>query len=45
MILCAAGDIRGAFDRLFGDVLAFEESFGLRGEREEDAALPVSRRR
>ena len=28
MILCAAGDIYGALDRLFEDVLAFEESFG-----------------
>ncbi|WP_189047687.1 hypothetical protein [Micromonospora sonchi] len=28
MIPCAAGDIHGALDRLFEDVLAFEESFG-----------------
>jgi hypothetical protein len=28
MILCAAGCIHGALDRLFEDVLAFEESFG-----------------
>jgi len=28
LILCAAGDIHGALDRLFEDVLAFEESFG-----------------
>src|SRR3954462_10799723 len=46
MILCAAGDIHGALDRLCEDVLAFEESFGAaRGEREEDAALRVSWRR
>jgi hypothetical protein len=43
MVLCAARDIHGALDRLFEDVLAFEGS--LRGEREEDAALPVSWRR
>src|SRR3954468_20424079 len=28
LILCAAGDIHGALDRLFEDVLAFEESVG-----------------
>jgi hypothetical protein len=28
MILCAAGDIHGALDGLFEDVLAFEESVG-----------------
>ena|SRR5436309_11559640 len=45
MILCTAGDVHGALDRLFEDVLAFDESSALRGEREEDAALPVSWRR
>jgi len=32
MIICAAGDIHGALDRLFEDVLAFEESLGVRFE-------------
>ena len=45
MILCAAGDIHGALDRLFEDVLASRSRSALRGEREEDAALPVSWRR
>jgi len=30
MIICAAGDIHGAIDRLYEDVLAFEESLGAR---------------
>jgi hypothetical protein len=32
MILCAAGDIHGALDRLYEDVLAFEGSLGVRFE-------------
>jgi Icc-related predicted phosphoesterase len=32
MILCAAGDIHGAMDLLYEDVLAFEASLGLRFE-------------
>lgn len=30
MLICAAGDIHGAMDRLYDDVLAFEESLGVR---------------
>ncbi len=30
MFICAAGDIHGAMDRLCSDVLAFEESLGVR---------------
>ncbi len=30
MILCAAGDIHGAIDQLFAEVLAFEEALGVR---------------
>jgi len=30
MILCAAGDIHGALDRFFADVLAFEAELGVR---------------
>ena len=30
MIFCAAGDIHGALDRLYDDVLAFEASLGVR---------------
>ena len=30
MLICAAGDIHGAMDRLYHDVLAFEASLGLR---------------
>jgi predicted phosphodiesterase len=30
MFICAAGDIHGAMDRLYDDVLAFEESLGAR---------------
>jgi hypothetical protein len=30
MIICAAGDIHGALDQLYEDVLAFEESLGVR---------------
>jgi predicted phosphodiesterase len=30
MIICAAGDIHGAMGRLYDDVLAFEQSLGLR---------------
>ena len=30
MLICAAGDIHGAMDRLYQDVLAFEASLGLR---------------
>jgi hypothetical protein len=45
MILCAAGDIHGALDRLFEDVSPSRSRSALRGEREEDAALPVSWRR
>lgn len=30
MILCAAGDIHGAIDRMYEDVLAFEEALGVR---------------
>jgi hypothetical protein len=32
MIICAAGAIHGALDRLFEDVLTFEESLGVRFE-------------
>ena len=32
MIICAAGDIHGALDRLYEDVLAFEGSLGVRFE-------------
>lgn len=32
MILCAAGDIHGALDRLYDDVLAFEAALGVRFE-------------
>jgi hypothetical protein len=30
MIICAAGDIHGALDYLYEDVLAFEEALGVR---------------
>ncbi len=30
MFICAAGDIHGALDQLYCDVLAFEESLGVR---------------
>jgi hypothetical protein len=30
MFICAAGDIHGAMDRLYDDVLAFEGSLGVR---------------
>ncbi len=30
MIICAAGDIHGALNRLYEDVLAFEEDLGVR---------------
>lgn len=30
MIICAAGDIHGAIDRLYQEVLAFEEPLGVR---------------
>jgi hypothetical protein len=29
MFICAAGDIHGAMDRLYDDVLAFEASLGV----------------
>ena len=32
MILCAAGDIHGALDRMYEDVLAFEAALGVRFE-------------
>src|ERR1019366_9418558 len=32
MVLCAAGDIHGAIDRLYEDVLSFEASLGVRFE-------------
>jgi hypothetical protein len=32
MILCAAGDIHGALDRLYEDVLALEAALGVRFE-------------
>jgi len=32
MIICAAGDIHGALDRLYADVLAFEAELGVRFE-------------
>jgi predicted phosphohydrolase len=32
MIICAAGDIHGAIEQLYDDVLAFEESLGVRFE-------------
>jgi predicted phosphodiesterase len=32
MIICAAGDIHGAFDRMYEDVLAFETALGVRFE-------------
>ena len=30
MLICAAGDIHGAMDRLYHDVLEFEASLGVR---------------
>ena len=30
MLICAAGDIHGAMDRLYQDVFAFEASLGIR---------------
>jgi len=33
MILCAAGDIHGALDRFYADVLAFEAKLGVRFDR------------
>jgi hypothetical protein len=30
MILCAVGDIHGAIDHMYEDVLAFEEALGVR---------------
>ena len=33
MLICAAGDIHGAMDRLYGDVAAFEASLGVRFDR------------
>jgi len=33
VILCAAGDIHGALDRLYEDVLAFETALGARFEQ------------
>jgi hypothetical protein len=45
MILRVAGDIHGALDRLFEDVPLSRSRSALRGEREEDAALPVRWRR
>ena len=30
MLICAAGDIHGAMDRLYSDVFAFETSLGVR---------------
>ena len=30
MLLCAAGDIHGAIDRMYDDVLAFENTLGKR---------------
>jgi hypothetical protein len=32
MLLCAAGDIHGAIDRLYADVVAFESALGIRFE-------------
>jgi len=32
MIICAAGDIHGAMDRMYEDVLAFESALGVRFE-------------
>jgi hypothetical protein len=32
MLLCAAGDIHGAMDRMYEDVLAFEVRLGVRFE-------------
>jgi hypothetical protein len=32
MIICAAGDIHGALSQLYDDVIAFEESLGVRFE-------------
>ena len=32
MILCAAGDIHGAMDRMYEDILAFEAALGVRFE-------------
>ena len=32
MIICAAGDIHGALDRMYEDILAFEEALGVRFE-------------
>jgi hypothetical protein len=45
MILCAAGDIHGALDGLFETSSLSRSRSALRGECEEDAALPVSWRR
>lgn len=30
MMICAGGDIHGAMDRFYEDVLAFEDSLGVR---------------
>ncbi len=32
MLICAAGDIHGAMDRMYEDVLAFETALGVRFE-------------
>jgi hypothetical protein len=32
MVICAAGDIHGAMDRMYQDVLAFEAKLGVRFE-------------
>ncbi|SCL53600.1 hypothetical protein GA0070604_2813 [Micromonospora eburnea] len=45
MIPCAAGGVHGTLDRLFEDVLAFEESFGAARRARESTVLPVSWRR
>jgi hypothetical protein len=47
MFICAAGDIHGAMDRLYDDVLAFEEALGVRFDyvlHVGDTKLPVLRR-
>lgn len=37
MVICAAGDIHGAMDRLYHDVLVFEASLGVRFEQRLNA--------
>lgn len=39
MLLCAAGDIHGAIDAMYDDVLAFEAALGIRFRVEEARSL------